>query len=186
MFMIFINNRGEIESMKNIKIRWAVYDDAEDLGIIHSQGWKTAYKSIIPDKVLARITAQERKMRFEAAIKDNTQETAVLTIDNKVIGFCTLGPNRDEDLDDSYGEIWGIYLLPQYLSRGLGKVLINWAIKELAQRGYDKISLWVLEDNINARNFYEKIGFMFDGTVKKIEIGIQLNEVRYIKKYLKS
>lgn len=180
MFMIFINNRREIQSMENIKIRWAVYDDAEDLGTIHSQGWKAAYKNIIPDKVLRLITAQERKKRFEEAIIDKTQETAVLTKDNKVIGFCTLGANRDEDLDDSYGEIWGIYLLPQYWGRGLGKALINWGIQELAQRGYDKISLWVLKDNIIARNFYEKIGFLFDGTVKDIEIGRLLREVRYV------
>lgn len=166
--------------MENIKIRWAAYDDAEELGIIHSRGWKTAYKNIIPDKVLRLITAQERKKRFEEAIIDKTQETAALIKDNKVIGFCTLGANRDDDLDDSYGEIWGIYLLPQYWGRGLGKTLINWGIQELAKRGYDKISLWVLEDNISARVFYKKIGFMFDGTVKEIEIGTPLKEVRYI------
>lgn len=167
--------------MENIKIRWAAYDDAEDLGIIHSQGWKAAYKNIIPDKVLGTITAEKRKKRFEEAIINKTEETAVLIIDNKVIGFCTLGANRDDDLDDSYGEIWGIYLLPEYWGKGLGRVLINWGIQELNQRGYGKVSLWVLEENISARSFYEKIGFIFDGTVKKIDIGIPLKEVRYIK-----
>lgn len=166
--------------MENIKIRWAVYDDSEALGIIHSQGWKTAYKNIIPDKVLAKITAHERKKRFEAAIKDKTQETAVLIKNNKVIGFCTLGANRDEDIDNSHGEIWGIYLLDKHWGQGLGKVLVHWGIKELYERGYSKISLWVLEENISARRFYEKIGFIFDGTIKEVEIGITLKKMRYI------
>jgi RimJ/RimL family protein N-acetyltransferase len=39
----------------------------------------------------------------------------------------------------------------------------------------------VLEENINARKFYEKLGFEHDGTIKEISIGKPLNEYRYIK-----
>lgn len=39
----------------------------------------------------------------------------------------------------------------------------------------------MLEENINARNFYEKIGFQHDGNIKEIYIGKKLNEYRYIK-----
>jgi ribosomal protein S18 acetylase RimI-like enzyme len=31
--------------------------------------------------------------------------------------------------------------------------------RTLISRGYKNASLWVLEENINARRFYEKIGF---------------------------
>lgn len=92
-----------------------------------------------------------------------------------------LGRCRDEDLKDSYGEIWGIYLLPSFWRQGIGKELLNWGVKNLQDQGYDRISLWVLEKNINARKFYERMGFEHDGTVKELNIGKPLNEYRYFK-----
>jgi ribosomal protein S18 acetylase RimI-like enzyme len=43
------------------------------------------------------------------------------------------------------------------------------------------VTLWVLEDNRHARSFYENQGFEFDGTVKTIELGKLINEVRYVR-----
>lgn len=88
---------------------------------------------------------------------------------------------RDADKDDSYGEVWGLYLMPEYWSKGIGTELINWGLNELKKRNYDKVTLWVLEDNLKARIFYEKIGFKHDGTIKEINIGKILNECRYVK-----
>ncbi|WP_278279587.1 hypothetical protein [Clostridium sp. DMHC 10] len=39
----------------------------------------------------------------------------------------------------------------------------------------------MLEENLSARGFYEKVGFKFDGTVNEINIGKKLNEVRYVR-----
>lgn len=44
-----------------------------------------------------------------------------MTSQGETIGFICFGGNRDEDLDNSYGEIWGIYLLPSFQGRGLGR-----------------------------------------------------------------
>ena len=61
----------------------------------------------------------------------------------------------------------------------LGTKLINWGIHELHNRGYTMISLWVLKENISARKFYDKMGFIHDGTIKEINIGKTLKEYRY-------
>lgn len=71
--------------------------------------------------------------------------------------------------------------MPEYWNNGIGSELINWGLNELKKRNYDKVTLWVLEENINARKFYEKVGFKHDGTVKEITIGKKLNECRYEK-----
>ena len=99
----------------------------------------------------------------------------------KPVGFMTLGKCRDGDSDSFWGEIWGIYLLPHYWNKGIGTILLKWGINELDNRKFERISLWVLEENINAQRFYEKIGFKHDGTIKELNIGKQLNEYRYIK-----
>ena len=119
------------------KIRWATVDDAEELGYVHTESWKAAYKDIIPDEVLKNMNIEERQKRFEKAIKNQEEENAVLLVDEKIVGFITLGKCRDDDFDDTVGEIWGIYLLSSYWGRGLGSDLISWGIDELKNRGYE-------------------------------------------------
>lgn len=166
------------------EIRYANVDDAKSLGEIHSSSWKAAYRGIIPDKVLDNITAEKRKKYFQKALREALEEDAIIFEDNNPAGFICIGKCRDKDKDDSYGEICGLYLLPDYWNRGLGSKLINWGLAELEKRNYKKITLWVLEENSSARRFYEKIGFKFDGTINEINIGKRLNEVRYVKKLI--
>lgn len=48
--------------------------------------------------------------------------------------------------------------------------------------GYDTAVLWVLRENANARTFYERSGWTFDGTEKNETIqGQPVTEVRYRK-----
>jgi hypothetical protein len=43
------------------------------------------------------------------------------------------------------------------------------------------VALWVLRDNVRARRFYERAGFIADGTEKAADlVGHQLREVRYV------
>ena len=46
--------------------------------------------------------------------------------------------------------------------------------------GYQEIILWVLEDNKRAIAFYEKMGFVFDGEGKVIDLGKSVKEKRMI------
>ena len=45
--------------------------------------------------------------------------------------------------------------------------------------GYGKIYLWVFEGNIKARKFYEKVGFVHDGTIQNLDFVIPLNGKYY-------
>jgi ribosomal protein S18 acetylase RimI-like enzyme len=164
-----------------IKIRYADISDAKTLGKIHSRSWKVAYNGIVPDEILDKITAEKRQKYFEKSLTDELEEDAIIFKDNEAVGFICIGKCRDTDKPDTYGEIWGIYLLPQYWKMGIGSKLINWGINELKKRKFHNITLWVLEENTSARKFYEKIGFKHDGTVKQIIIGKKLNEYRYEK-----
>lgn len=161
-------------------IRYANSEDANVLGIIHSESWKIAYKGIVPASVLDNITAEKREKYFYKALSEKREEDAILYFEDKPIGFICIGKCRDNDLNDTYGEIWGIYLLSSHWNKGLGSELIKWGINELKAKKYKNITLWVLEENLNARKFYEKIGFKFDGTKKEINIGRMLFECRYI------
>jgi len=160
-------------------IRCADANDAGVLGKIHSCSWKAAYKGIVPDSILDNISADMRQEYFEKALSEGWEEDYLIFAKDNAAGLMTIGKCRDEDKDDSYGEIWGIYLLPEYWNRGIGTYFINWGLNELKGRGYKRVSLWVLDENLNARRFYEKIGFRHDGTTKELTLGRKLKEIRY-------
>lgn len=160
-------------------IRHAVTGDSKVLGDIHSQSFRRAYKGIIPESILDNFTAEKREKYIQKSLVDGTEEYILIFTGKEPAGFMCIGKCRDEDLDSSFGEIWGIYIQPAYWNQGIGTELIRWGIRELKGRGYKKASLWVLEENLNARKFYEKLGFEHDGTVKEINIGKLLNECRY-------
>lgn len=162
-------------------IRYAESIDAQILGKIHSESWKVAYKNTIPSEVLDKITADKRAIYFKKALSEGLEEDAIIYRNDNDLGFICFGKCRDNDLDSTFGEIWGIYLLPEFWRQGVGSKLINFAVNELKNKGYRKISLWVLENNKNAIKFYEKQGFKYAGTKKEIVIGIPLNECRYVK-----
>lgn len=162
-------------------IKQAEVEHSHQLGIIHSESFRKAYKGIIPDTHLQGFTAERREQRFIKAISERTENTFILLLEDEFgVGFITIGENRDDDLDDTYGEIWGVYLHPDYWRKGYGRKLVEFGIRDLTKLSFRKITLWVLEDNQNTRAFYEKIGFTFDGTKKEITLGTKLFELRYI------
>lgn len=162
-----------------IKIRYANINDAKILGKIHAKSWQVAYKGIVPEEILANITPERRQKYFEKALTEGWEEDALIYKDNDAAGLICIGKCRDEDKSQEYGEVWGIYLSPEYWNEGLGRELMNWGLNELKVRGFKKVTLWVLEENQRARRFYELMGFKHDGTVKEITIGKPLREYRY-------
>ena len=101
--------------------------------------------------------------------------------DNVVAGLVVVGRSRDED-QNSAGEVWSLYVAPSNWRSGIGSRLLGTGEDLLAQRGYEDATLWVLEGNSQARQFYEGAGWRFDGTRQTIDVGgHDLSEVRYFK-----
>lgn len=164
-----------------IEIRYAEVSDAKILGEIQSQSWRAAYKGIVPEEVLEAFTPEVRREKFEGYLAAGTSLNALALCGGEAAGWVCFEKCRDEDAPASRGEIWGIYLKPEFWRRGIGAALMQWTIDELKRMGYMSASLWALEDNARARAFYENCGFKFDGTKKEIEIGKKLTEVRYVR-----
>lgn len=170
--------------MSQIEVRWANYNDWKELGSVHSDSYRSAYKGIIPDDFLENFTAEKRQEYFQKVLSEGKEKIAIMFVDKKAIGFIIIGKCRDEDLDATYGEIWGIYLLKEYWGKGFGKRLINWGIDRIKENGYFRTALWVLKENENARRFYEHLGFIFDGKEKLIKRDKELVQVRYQKTFV--
>lgn len=97
------------------------------------------------------------------------------------MGFASAGASRDPDAAMArVGELHTIYVHPDRWGTGTGGRLHDAAMRELARRGFGQVSLWVLDSNTRARQFYERRGWTPDGTVKHDERGgTPILEVRY-------
>jgi len=101
--------------------------------------------------------------------------------DGKIIGNLVLSGCRDDDKANA-GEIIAIYLLPEQWDKGFGRQMMEYAVMELENLGYNEIVIWVLEENHRARRFYEKCNFIPDGTQKELCIDKPLIVVRYVNR----
>jgi len=66
-------------------------------------------------------------------------------------------------------EICEFYVEPFFKGKGIGKELIQQVILEARTSKRNKIFLWVIEDNLSARKFYENNGFKANGKTCLIE-----------------
>jgi ribosomal protein S18 acetylase RimI-like enzyme len=156
--------------------------DAPELTRIHVAAWRKAYRGIVPESTLQSFTVEGRTERFCTFLAEDSAETYIAEHESRAVGFLTLGACRDADVQGgSTGEIWGIYILPEYWRRGFGKYLCEQGQSLLASRGFKIAALWVLEANNRARRFYEAMGFFPDGSNKELSLGIPLNAIRYRK-----
>lgn len=153
-------------------------DDRNALSRIYEESWRFAYRGIIPRDYLDSIP----KGQWAASADKPNISTLVLVADGEMVGTASFCLSRFEDMA-GWGEIVSIYLLPDYMGKGLGKKLFAEAVRELEEMGFRDIFLWVLEENTNARRFYEKQGFVTNGKYLDDNIGGKsLREIQYVRK----
>lgn len=150
-------------------------DDRLAISNIYEKSWKFAYRGIVPRSYLDSIPSG----RWAGSIDGVGKYNAVAVESGKFIGTSCFCRSRFSDLKD-FGEIVSLYLLPEYIGKGYGKKLTEYVVGELGKLGYSDIFLWVLEENVRARKFYERFGFTADGGVTVTDIGGKLlREIRY-------
>lgn len=129
-------------------------DDKLAISKVYEESWKYAYRGIVPQDYLESIPEGQWASNIEQADRKNL----VMFEDDKMIGTSSFGKSRVEEMN-GFGEIISLYFLPDYMRKGYGRLLLQAVVGELKKMGFDKVFLWVLEENRNARYFYEKCGF---------------------------
>jgi ribosomal protein S18 acetylase RimI-like enzyme len=139
-----------------IDIRKAAPQDAGAISSVHHDAWMGAYSGIIPHKALFRMVGRRGVEWWQSAIR-RAANVIVVEIGGSVVGYATLGRNRARELPHK-GEIYELYLRPEYQGIGLGSKLFTAARKRLAAHGLSGTVVWALEDNSGALSFYSGMG----------------------------
>lgn len=163
-----------------IEIRRANTSDVKRIAEIQVAGWKAAYRGIVPDEYLDGLAAASRVPLWERFSVDAKGDLYVADSGDGVAGFCHLIPSRDPGATGT-AEIAAIYVSPAAWRTGIGRKLCATAVLSASERGYERVTLWVLAENRHGRRFYEAIGFEHDGTLKHVVVnGTRLEELRYL------
>ena len=157
-----------------IDIRKADPRDATAIAEVHQEAWRGAYCGIIPHRTLTSMINRRGVDWWANAIR-RAATVLVVEIGGTVAGYATIGKNRARELRQQ-GEIYELYLRPEYQGIGLGSRLFKAAKARLADHGLRGLVVWALEDNHNALAFYAGNGG------RDIAEGVEVFEQRALKK----
>jgi ribosomal protein S18 acetylase RimI-like enzyme len=165
------------------KIRLGELNDAPAIAQVHVASWRSAYRPLFPESVLAALSIADLEAKWKESIVAGTSRVFVAEADGAVIGFLEFGPSRDDDAPTGTYEILALYVDPNFWCRGSGRALCRGCISAAAALGANTLSLWTLVDNGAARRFYRTVGFSEQSGVKRTyeRGGVSLEQVRYVR-----
>jgi ribosomal protein S18 acetylase RimI-like enzyme len=169
-----------------IRIRRAAHSDATAIGRVHVETWQSAYAGLLPDAMLAHMSDVRHSAMWARALSDATEARGIFVADDEatgVVGFGSCGPVRDppEELDDKarrVGEVYLLYVEPDFQNQGLGRRLLDALFRQLHADGFDTAVLWMLAEN-PTRFFYEGLGGELVGQRTDTFAGVDVDEVAY-------
>ncbi|MEX0752158.1 MAG: GNAT family N-acetyltransferase [Xanthobacteraceae bacterium] len=138
-----------------IEIRQAKPTDAAAVAATHDVAWRSAYQGIIPNVELEKLVNRRGPDWWQSAIRKGSR-ISILVFGDNVAGYANYGRNRARSL--SYdGEIYELYLRPEFQGLGFGRRLFSAARRDLAQGGMKSMVVWALSDNDAAVGFYRAL-----------------------------
>lgn len=155
-----------------MKVRNATGDDVPRIAEIHVRSWQAAYRGILPDPLLDSLSVSEREQSWHALLSDDGDRWLTLVAEDSGVltGFCSVAtPSRDEGVRDTTAEIGALYVDPDHWRERTGSALLMAGLKELGEKGWRDVVLWVLPENQPALTFYDRFGFVIEPGVEKRE-----------------
>jgi ribosomal protein S18 acetylase RimI-like enzyme len=139
-----------------IEIRRARPADAQSVADTHDEAWRTTYRGIIPGQELERLVIRRGADWWEGAIRKGSR-ISLLAFGDTIAGYANYGRNRARSLRYD-GEIYELYLRPEFQGLGFGRRLFTAARRDLTQGGMKSLVVWALSDNEPAVEFYRALG----------------------------
>src|SRR5436305_1401230 len=139
-----------------IEVRPAKASDASAVASTHDEAWRSAYQGIIPGAELEKLINRRGPQWWDSAIRKGSR-VSVLVFGDKIAGYANYGRNRARSLHFE-GEIYELYLRPEFQGLGFGRRLFTSARRDLLHSGLKSMVIWALSDNDPATQFYRALG----------------------------
>jgi ribosomal protein S18 acetylase RimI-like enzyme len=142
--------------MDGITIRAAKAIDARAIARLDVATWRATYAGVLATSYLVALSEPRREAGWRSVILHEPRDVRVaLDAEGAILGFGSCGPCRDHR--GFAGEIFTLYVAPDWHDRGIGRRLLLALFRRLVAVGRDTAILWVLRDN-PSRFYYERLG----------------------------
>ncbi|MDQ0993924.1 GNAT family N-acetyltransferase [Streptomyces sp. V3I7] len=167
-----------------VHIRAMTPADCDRVAEIRVAGWRSAYRGLMPQTYLDALDVAADAERRRSWFRDSRGDVVNLVAerDGALVGWAAHGPYRDGEVRTADAELYALYVDRAHLGGGVGRALLERAVREASAAGRARMFLWVLQGNTRARRFYERAGFGADGAEEPFEVdGVAVPEVRYVR-----
>lgn len=153
-------------------IRQARLQDAKAIGRIEVETWRSTYAGMLPDRVLLRMSEERQAGSWAGFLRHRPGDVFVALqherprpapllgpqggAEPRILGFGNCGPQRELAFDYA-GEIYTLYVAPEWQGLGLGRQLLLTLFARLMHCGHRSALVWVVRAN-PSRFFYERLG----------------------------
>ncbi|HVP02914.1 MAG TPA: GNAT family N-acetyltransferase [Solirubrobacteraceae bacterium] len=145
-----------------MRLRRAGAEDAGPIAGIAVRAWWHSHRDFVSAQALAERTVEAQTARWAARLAEPEREVWVAVAGGRVAGYAAVGPCADPDAAPASGSLDALYVDPPAQGAGLGTHLLQHAVARLRARGLRRATLWVFEQNDQARAFYERHGWVLD------------------------
>lgn len=146
-----------------VHIRRVKNGDEKSLAYIQTESWKEAFQEILAADVLSKCTEMERvTAMYRKLIEEQKGNGYILEVDGKPHCIAWWDATREKDMS-GYAELICIHSLKDNWRKGYGSQMMSRILEDVKAAGYDKMMLWVFNNNVRAIRFYEAHGFVTSG-----------------------
>jgi ribosomal protein S18 acetylase RimI-like enzyme len=145
-----------MSDMDAITVRPAAVRDARGIATLDVETWRAAYAGVLSTPYLVGLSERRREAGWRSVILHEPRDVLVAADAlGAIFGFGSCGPSRGER--DFTGEVFTLYVGPDWQNRGIGRRLLMALFQRLVATGRPSAIVWVLRDN-PSRFFYERLG----------------------------
>lgn len=142
-----------------VEIRHAEFDDSAGIARVQIDTWRAAYQRIMPPRLLADMNDIRISAFWAQSIAESQGKNFcfVASAGERVVGFASGGPRQHTE-EYTKGEVYALYVLPEFQGRGVGRRLVATSFERMLELGMREGRIWTLRENAPARAFYQRIG----------------------------
>lgn len=137
-----------------ITIRNATVNDIDLIRELTYKVWPQTYASIISkEQIDYMLDMMYSKHSLNKQITEGAQ-FIIVQDNNEPVGFGSYKP-----VDTTTYKLDKIYILKTQQGKGTGKFVIDFILQQIKDKDASSLQLQVNRNNVNAKSFYERIGF---------------------------
>jgi ribosomal protein S18 acetylase RimI-like enzyme len=145
-----------VPGLDDLRFRPAGASDADAVAALHADSWRRHYRGAYSDAFLDGDVESDRLAVWTERLRDpdRPSHTIVAETGGRVIGFA----HTVFEADPRWGALVdNLHVAHEQKRRGIGSRLMTLSARAVIERGTG-LYLWVLEQNVDARAFYESRG----------------------------